>query len=172
MSRTLIYLLLAVCLVFGVIILINSRRGDVVTSSEMSALQSKSNAAMDEYKQSNIFFLPPETLRVNHGDLILRKNGNGWNVCKIKRFILQETLDVHWAKDRKLDNIERAFATADSRGLSAFAWICVVLQASPEQFPSVTEIRVNDALLKNIEASDEILVKAADVKAPDYALLK
>ena len=75
-------------------------------------------------------------------------------------------------KSTEAPDVFRAFDLDGSNPLSYYAWLGVVLQVSPRLFSSADEAIADDQLLKELEASDEILVNAADVRTPHFALLK
>lgn len=125
----------------------------------------------DWYRESEQIALPPEMLPIQEKQLVLRQHGSGWQVCRVKRFVWQEQVLV-LRKGSEVFDVVRAFEVADSNPLSHFAWLCVILEVTPRLFAAVDQVKVDEQLLKELEASDDVLIKAADVKPPEFLLLK
>jgi len=134
----------------------------------VSTAQEKSQ----QQQPRKMFNFPNGALELREKQLLLRKRADGWQLCRVKRFVWQESLVVLQAEGKVIGLIREVDAT-DSRPVSeATNGMFVVLEVAPETFPAANQVKVDERLLKSFEDSDEVLVKAADVRTPSFSLFK
>ena len=114
---------------------------------------------------------PEGTLELREKQLLVRKHAAGWQVCRVRRFVWQDSLVVLQSPEKVVGLIREA-DTADSRPMSDNNGLFVVFQVATRIFATLGQVKIDESLLKSMAESDEILVKAAGVKPPSFSLVK
>jgi hypothetical protein len=114
--------------------------------------------------------LPPESLQIREAQILLRKRPEGWQVCRVKRFVWQEKLVSLGFQNKTLGFIRERDAT-DSGVESDDNGFFIVLAVAPNSFARRDAVKIDEDLLSSMKNSDEILVKATKVKFPEFFLI-
>jgi len=142
-----------------------------VTITILVAWVTAAEKEADQQQAKKVFNLPEGTLELRENQLVARKHAAGWQLCRVKRFVWQDTLVVLQSQDKFVGLIREA-DTADSRPPSDNNGLFVVLEVAAQTFATLDQVKPDERLLKSMSESDEVLVKATIVRPPTFSLLK
>jgi hypothetical protein len=129
------------------------------------------NDMKDAPQQSkNVMELPAGILPVKEGQLLGRRVPGGWQLCRIKRFVLQELL-VPLQSQGKVVGLMREADTKDSALPSEHNAVFVVLEVSKGISDALASVKSDEHSLAELNASDEVIVKLATITETNFSVL-